>query len=78
MNIICSKLAVQISHTNNSIGCHYTASTHKQQSLYPDPSKQHKPHSSKTNFNCPFYIRYTLPVFTQESSDPAWKPRIMY
>ena len=78
MNTICSQWSVQITHTNNSIRCHYSVSSNKQQNLHPDISKRRKTHSNKTNFNCPFCIRYTIPGFVQKSSDPAWKPRIMY
>ena len=36
VNIICSQWAVQITNTNNSIQCHYAASSCKQQHLHPN------------------------------------------
>ena len=67
MNIICSR-----SHSMP-----LWESVNKQK-LYTYVAKRHKT-LSRTCFNCPFCIRYSsLPGFTRQSSDPAWKSRIIY
>ena len=76
MDMVCSKWSCQVSHTNNSIRCHYMQPVSKSK-RHPDVSKRRKTRS-KLDSDCPFCIRYSLPGFVKSNEDPDWKPRMMY